>query len=64
MVSEGGCFEMTREGAEKVRDALKAILEQCQETLSCENTCENCPAYECCHGDAGLFEVAIASIRK
>lgn len=55
---------MTREGAEKVRDALKAILEQCQETLSCENTCENCPAYECCHGDAGLFEVAIASIRK
>ena len=37
MVSEGGCFEMTREGAEKVREAVKAILEQCEATGSCGN---------------------------
>ena len=30
---------MTREGAEKVREALKVILEQCRAT----NSCENCP---------------------
>ena len=44
---------MTREGAEKVREAVEAIYEQCTETGSCEN----CPLrYEspiCCED---LFE--------
>ena len=35
--------KMTREGAEKVRDALKMILEQCEATMSCKN----CPLYDC-----------------
>ena len=30
---------MNRAGAEKVREALKVILEQCRAT----NSCENCP---------------------
>ena len=30
---------MTREGAESVKDALRAISEQCRAT----NSCENCP---------------------
>ena len=28
---------MTREGVEKVREAVKVILEQCDMTISCEN---------------------------
>ena len=34
---------MTKEGAEEVREAVKAILEQCDMTISCEN----CPLYDC-----------------
>ena len=37
MVSEGGCFEMTREGAEIIIGAVEAIYEQCTEAGSCEN---------------------------
>ena len=33
---------MTREGAEKVREALKAIYKQCENTGSCGN----CPLYD------------------
>ena len=40
---------MTREGAEKVREAVKAIYEQCEATFSCEN----CPVYDSCDD---LFE--------
>ena len=43
MVSEGGCFEMTKEGAEIIKDAVKVILEQCYSTISCKN----CPLYDC-----------------
>ena len=43
---------MTREGAEKVREALKVILEQCRAT----DSCENCPLYDCCQGTDDLFE--------
>lgn len=32
-------MKMTREGAKKVREALKVILEQCRAT----DSCENCP---------------------
>ena len=39
---------MTREGAEKVREALKVISEQCRAT----DSCENCPLYDYC---ADLF---------
>ena len=53
MVSEGGCFEMTREGAEIIIGAVEAIYEQCTEAGSCEN----CPlGYDspiCCED---LFE--------
>ena len=34
---------MTREGAEKVREAVKEIYKQCYATISCEN----CPLYDC-----------------
>ena len=34
---------MTREGAEKVREAVKAIYEQCEDTGSCKN----CPLFDC-----------------
>ena len=34
---------MNREGAEKVREALEVILEQCYAAISCEN----CPLYDC-----------------
>lgn len=35
---------MTREGAEKVREAMRAISEQCMET----DSCKNCPlSYYC-----------------
>ena len=34
---------MTKEGVEKVREAVKVILEQCDMTISCEN----CPLYDC-----------------
>ena len=40
---------MTREGAEIIREAVKAIYEQCTATFSCEN----CPVYDCCED---LFE--------
>lgn len=43
---------MTREGAEKVREALKVISEQCRAT----DSCENCPLYDCCQGTDDLFE--------
>ena len=33
---------MTREGIEKVKGALKVILEQCEATMSCKN----CPLYD------------------
>ena len=52
-VSGGRCFEMTREGAKKVREALNIISEQCEATFSCEN----CPLFDCCHGEVDLFEV-------
>ena len=43
---------MTREGAEIIRGAMRAISEQCKETFSCEN----CPLYDCCQGTDDLFE--------
>ena len=49
---------MTREGIEKVRGALEVILNQCTDAHSCEN----CPVCECCIGDAGFFEVALAYV--
>ena len=51
---------MTREGTEKVREALKVILNQCTNAHSCEN----CPVCECCIGDAGFFEVSLASVTR
>lgn len=43
---------MTREEAESVKDALRAIYEQCKTSSSCEN-CPIydylvCPVYDCC----------------
>ena len=42
---------MTREGAEKVREAVKAIYEQCEATSSCGNcpfaTARICPVMIC-----------------
>lgn len=35
---------MTREGAEKVREAVKTIYEQCKAS----NSCANCPVFDCC----------------
>ena len=43
---------MTREGAEIIRGAMRAISEQCKETFSCENY----PLYDCCQGTDDLFE--------
>lgn len=35
---------MTKEGAEKVREAVKMIYEQCKAS----NSCANCPVFDCC----------------
>ena len=43
---------MTREGAEIIRGAMRAISEQCMRT----DSCENCPLYDCCQGTDDLFE--------
>lgn len=43
---------MTKEGVEIIRGALEAISEQCKATTSCEN----CPLFDCCHGEVDLFE--------
>ena len=47
-----GVSEMTREGAEIVKGALRTIFEQCGRT----DLCENCPLYDCCQGTDDLFK--------
>ena len=42
---------MTREGAEIIRGAMRAIYEQCK-----ASSCENCPLRKCCQSD-DLFEI-------
>ena len=49
---------MTREGAEKVREAVKAIYEQCTATFSCEN----CPVYDCCQGSDDFYECSFNTL--
>lgn len=43
---------MTKEGANKVRGAMKVISEQCRAT----NSCERCPLYYYCQETDNLFE--------
>lgn len=45
---------MTREELEKVRSALEVISEQCKATSSCDN----CPLFDCCQEEVGLFETS------
>ena len=44
---------MTREGIKNIKGALKIISEQCKATISCEN----CPLFDCCQSDVGVFEI-------
>ena len=45
---------MTREGIEKTIGALEVISEQCKATSSCDN----CPLFDCCQEEVGLFETS------
>ena len=44
---------MNREGIENIKGALEIISEQCKATFSCEN----CPLFDCCQEEVGLFEI-------
>ena len=44
---------MNREGIENIKGALKIISEQCKATFSCEN----CPLFDCCQSEVGLFKI-------
>ena len=51
---------MTREGAEKVREAVKAIYEQCEDTGSCGN----CPLNNLRPGSGGFYECSFDTLVK
>ena len=45
---------MNREGVENIKGALEVISKQCKATISCEN----CPLFDCCQEEVGLFEIS------
>ena len=44
---------MNREGAEKIKGALKIVSEQCRAAHSCDK----CPLVDCCARAVGVFNI-------